>query len=283
MKVRVSVIVPVYNEEKNMRRCLASVSWADEIFVVDSGSSDGTCRVAEKLGAKVVRFEYSGAWPKKKNWALENLPFRNEWVFIIDADEELPPEAEEEFRVICERGGTGYDGYYINRRFFFMGKCLRHAYFPNWNLRLFKHARGRYEKLIDSGTSWGDNEVHEHIKLDGRSGRLKTVMNHYAFPDVETFMEKHNRYSSWEAQVAVSRGWSENSSGHLSGDVRLKRLLKKISMRMQFRPFLRFFYVLVVQRGFLDGREGYYFARLHSIYEALCVMKTYQLRKAGTK
>ena len=96
-------------------------------------------------------------------------------------------------------------------------------------------------------------------------------------------MEKHNRYSSWEAQVAVSRGWSENSSGHLSGDVRLKRLLKKISMRMQFRPFLRFFYVYVVQRGFLDGREGYYFARLHSIYEALCVMKTYQLRKAGTK
>ncbi len=86
----VSVIVPIRNEAQNLARCLASVGWADEIFVVDSESTDGSQRIAEEFGARVVQFEFNGTWPKKKNWALENLPFPHEWVFIVDADEVLP-------------------------------------------------------------------------------------------------------------------------------------------------------------------------------------------------
>ena len=87
--VPVSVIVPVKNEAANLRRCLASVSWADEIWVVDSQSTDSTIAIAEAAGAKVVQFQYNGSWPKKRQWALTNLPLRNEWVFLIDADETL--------------------------------------------------------------------------------------------------------------------------------------------------------------------------------------------------
>jgi glycosyltransferase involved in cell wall biosynthesis len=93
-KVPLSLFVPCKNEEANLARCLQSVPWVDEIFVVDSQSTDRTASIAEEHGAKVVQFEYKGGWPKKKNWALENLPFSHEWVLILDADECLPPEAE---------------------------------------------------------------------------------------------------------------------------------------------------------------------------------------------
>lgn len=85
-RVPVSILIPIKNEAGNLPRCLASVAWADEIFVVDSQSTDGSQQIAEQHGAKVVQFQFNGIWPKKKNWALENLPFTHEWVFILDAD-----------------------------------------------------------------------------------------------------------------------------------------------------------------------------------------------------
>ncbi len=273
----VSVIVPIKNEAQNLPRCLASVAWVDEIFVVDSQSTDGSQRIAEGFGARVVQFEFNGTWPKKKNWALENLPFRNEWVFILDADEAMPAEAEAEFRTAIAAAGQTV-GYWINRRFMFMGRWLRHAYYPNWNLRLFRHSLGRYEKLTAVPTASGDNEVHEHVVVQGPTGRLHCEIDHYAFPSVEVFVEKHNRYSNWEARVAMAEKGG-GGSGHLqSVRVAQRRRLKRLSERLPFRPFLRFLYVYVWQRGFLDGREGYYFARLHAFYEFLSVAKSYELR-----
>ncbi len=278
--VPVSVVVPIKNEAGNLPRCLASVAWAGEIFVVDSQSADGSPRVAEEYGARVVQFEFNGTWPKKKNWALEHLPFRYEWVFILDADEVLPPGAEAEFRAaIAGAGETA--GFWINRRFMFMGRWLRHAYYPNWNLRLFRHSLGRYEKLTDAATASGDNEVHEHVVVQGPTGRLRCEMDHYAFPSVEVFVEKHNRYSNWEARVAVA---GENAgTGLQSARVAQRRRLKRLSQRLPFRPLLRFLYVYLWQRGFLDGVEGYYFARLHAFYEFLSVAKTYELRKGASR
>jgi glycosyltransferase involved in cell wall biosynthesis len=278
-RVPVSILIPIRNEAGNLPRCLASVSWADEVFVVDSESTDGSQQVAEAHGAQVVQFHFNGTWPKKKNWALENLPFKHEWVFILDADEVLPPETEAEFRNIVTGAAGAPDmvGYWINRRFMFMGKWLQHAYYPNWNLRLFKHRLGRYEKLTEVATASGDNEVHEHVIVAGPTGRLKCEMDHYAFPSVDVFVEKHNRYSNWEARVALDR-YLHRSAGLLQkGDVGLRRRLKQWSQRLPFRALLRFLYVYIWQRGFLDGAEGYYFARLHGIYEFLCMAKTREL------
>lgn len=277
-KLPVCVIVPIRNEAGNLPRCLESVRWADEIFVVDSQSTDGSIEIAQRHGAQVVQFQFNGTWPKKKNWALENLPFRHEWVFILDADEILPPEAEAEFATAIANAGE-IAGYWINRRFMFMEKWLRHSYYPNWNLRLFRHSLGRYEKLTEADTRSGDNEVHEHVIVTGPVGRLRCEMDHYAFPTVEVFVEKHNRYSNWEARVSADRQLSGSGAHIAHGHAGRRRKLKQWSQRLPFRPLLRFLYIYVWQKGFLDGREGYYFARLHAIYEFLSVAKTYELTK----
>jgi glycosyltransferase involved in cell wall biosynthesis len=267
-RVPVSVIVPVKNEAANIERCLRSVQWADEIFVVDSNSTDDTLERAARLGAQTPQFTYQSPWPKKKNWALANLPLRHEWVLLLDADETMPPEAEEEIRrIVSQPGDTA--GYWINRRFLFMDRWLRHAYYPNWNLRLFKHRLGRFERLTDEETESGDIEIHEHLVVDGKTDRLTSEMAHYAFPTVTTFIEKHNRYASWEAHVLVQP--------HTSGEKQPVKWHRRITLPC--RPLLRFLYVYIWQRGFLDGAEGYYFARLHGVYELLTAAKTHELRR----
>ncbi|OAM91278.1 glycosyltransferase family 2 protein [Termitidicoccus mucosus] len=297
MKVPVSILIPIKNEAANLPRCLAAVaSWADEIFVVDSHSTDGSQSICEQAGASVVQFDFNGTWPKKKNWALDHLPFRNEWVFILDADEVLPPGTGAEFADIIAQDGRGHAGYWINRRFMFMGRWLRHAYYPNWNLRLFRHRLGRYEKLVDGATGSGDNEVHEHIIVQGTTGRLKSEMDHYAFPTVDIFVEKHNRYSNWEAALDLQEylrgadgrpGKTEAAPGRpdaatrlQSPAVRLRRRLKRLARRLPFRPTLRFLYVYLIQGGILDGLPGYYFARLHGFYEFLAVAKAREMKAA---
>jgi glycosyltransferase involved in cell wall biosynthesis len=277
-KIPVSVLIPIRNEAANLPRCLASVAWAGEVFVVDSQSTDDSIEIATTAGAQVVQFHFNGIWPKKKNWALENLPFRHEWVLILDADEVMPPGAAEEIGALLAQDGAGQAGYWLNRRFMFMGGWLRHAYYPNWNLRLFRHRLGRYEQLVQGATQSGDNEVHEHILVDGPSGRLQSEMDHYAFPSIDVFVEKHNRYSNWEARLEVEEGLKSTGRRLQSSSVDLRRRLKRWSRRLPFRPLLRFLYVYVAQRGFLDGARGYYFARLHAVYEFMSVAKTAELK-----
>ncbi len=138
---RVSVIVPVKNEEDNLRRCLPALAWADEVFVVDSQSSDETADIAAEHGATVVQFRFNGTFPKKKNWALENLPLRNEWVLIVDADEVVPEELAEEIARRTEADEA--DGFYLNMKYYFLGRRIKHCgYAEAWNLRLFKHRAG---------------------------------------------------------------------------------------------------------------------------------------------
>lgn len=276
MSVPVSILVPIKNESANLPRCLASVSWASEIVVVDSHSTDGSARIAEEFGAAVFQFDFNGSWPKKKNWALDNVPFRNDWVFLLDADEVLPPDAEAELSRLASAENQAA-GYWVNRRFMFMGKWLRHAYYPNWNLRFFRHSLGRFEKITELPTNSGDNEVHEHLIVNGPTGRLRFEMEHYAFPSVEVFVEKHNRYSNWEAQVLLDP--NAGSARIQDPDVARRRRLKRAASRLPFRPLLRFLYIYLWQRGFLDGREGYYFARLHAFYEFLTLAKAHELRK----
>ena len=282
-KVPVSFLIPIRNEAGNLARCLESISWADEIFVVDSHSTDQSVTIAQQAGAHVVQFDFSGTWPKKKNWALESLPFRHDWVFILDADEVMPVGTAEEIRAIVEDPSQQLDGFWINRRFMFMGKWLRHAYYPNWNLRLFRHRKGRYEKLTESDTQSGDNEVHEHVVVEGKTGRLRSEMDHYAFPSVDVFVEKHNRYSNWEARVALERSLGGGADHLQNQAVGWRRRVKRFAQHLPFRTWLRFLYVYVGQRGFLDGREGYYFARLHSFYEFLSIAKTYELKRRAAQ
>ena len=272
--VPVSVIVPVRNEGHQLARCLESVRWADEVLVIDSHSTDDTAAVAERCGARVVQFLPQGSWPKKKNWTLEHVPLRHDWVLLLDADEVLQPSARTEIAHLVAGADPHVRGYWINRRFFFMGRWLKHSYYPNWNLRLFQHRFGRFERLTSGDTESGDVEVHEHVVIDGVTARMQSELDHYAFPTIAEFVEKHNRYSNWEAHVTLE---AAVNNGHRPKSTRAR--LKAWTRFLPFRPLLRFLYLYVWQRGFLDGREGYYFARLHALYEFLSVSKTFELRK----
>jgi glycosyltransferase involved in cell wall biosynthesis len=272
-----SILIPTLNESGNILGCLESVRWADELVVVDSGSSDGTQDLARSWGARVVEFKWGGRFPKKKNWALENVRWGNEWVLILDADERIGPGLAREIEQTLVN--SRIDGYFINRRFMFMGKWIRHCgYYPSWNLRLFRHRQGRYEKLHAGDTRSGDNEVHEHLVLAGPTGYLRRDMIHLAYPDIFTWMEKHNRYSNWEAEIEVSGRVGGKEGAAIGAPLARKRRLRTWSRRLPFRPALRFIYSYLFKRGFLDGYEGYLFCRLLASYEMLSAFKAHELR-----
>jgi glycosyltransferase involved in cell wall biosynthesis len=285
-RVPVSVLIPAKNEEANLPACLESLNRADEIFVVDSQSSDRSVEIAQNYGAKVVQFYFNGRWPKKKNWSLENISFQHEWVLIVDCDERITPELWEEIEKAIQNPDC--DGYYLNRKVFFLGKWIRHGgRYPDWNLRLFKHKKGRYENLkTEEIRNTGDNEVHEHVILDGSVGYLKNDMLHIDFRDIYHWLERHNRYSNWEARVYLNllqeNDDSETIGASILGDsVQRKRFLKKIWVRLPFKPTLRFILFYFIQLGFLDGKAGYIYARLLSQYEYQIGVKLYELQKFG--
>ena len=278
-KAPISVLIPVKNVAANLAACLASVAFCDDLVVVDSASTDATREIARQAGARLVDFVWDGRFPKKKNWALANVAWKHDWVFIIDADERATPALAAEMQAAVAQGA--HPGFYINRRFWFLDGWLNHCgYFPSWNLRLFRHARGRYEQLADSAAPGsGDNEVHEHVVLDGTAGYVQAPMEHYAFPDIATWVEKHNRYSNWEARLQVEAPASAAPAAGIGAGLAAKRRLRRLAWSLPFRPTLRFCYHYFWRAGFLDGYRGFIFCRLMAWYEFLSAAKARELRR----
>lgn len=282
-KIPVSVLIPAKNEEANLPTCLSSVARADEVLVIDSQSQDRSVEIAESYGATVVQFYFDGRWPKKKNWSLENLSFRNEWVLIVDCDERITPELWDEIALAIQN--PNYDGYYLNRKVYFLGKWIRHGgKYPDWNLRLFKHQKGRYENLsTEEIPNTGDNEVHEHVILNGSVAYLKNDMEHIDFKDIYHWLERHNRYSNWEARVYLNMLTDKDESGTIGANffgsaVQRKRFFRKAWVWLPCKPILRFILFYFIQLGFLDGKPGYIYARLLSQYEYQIGVKLYELQ-----
>ncbi len=278
VKVPVSVVIPAKNEANNLPRCLDHLRWADDVVIVDSNSKDDTIAIAAAYGVRVIDFDWDGRWPKKRNWTLRHADLKHEWVMFVDADEWIVPELAAEVAEVIK--DDTYVGYYVNRRFIFMGQWLRHCgYYPSWNLRLLKRGRGEYERLTSfDDTGSGDNEVHEHMIPTGPVSYLEHDMLHFAFPDITTFIEKHNRYSSWEAAVEVA---GERQAASVTGNKYLarRRKLKLLSRKLPMRPTLRFCYSYFLRLGILDGKAGFVFCRLLATYEFLSVAKKHELMR----
>ena len=288
-RLPITVIVPVKNEERNLPACLESVRFADQVIVVDSASVDRTALIADDMGAEVVQFKYRPGGPRKKNWALDQAPMRNEWVLILDADERITPELESEIRRLFA-DGPRHRGYYLNRKHVFLGRWLRYGgNYPSWNLRLLRRGAGRYERLgTEDLPDAGDVEVHEHIRLDGPAGRLRAPMLHEDFKDLSQFIDRHNRYSTWDARMRERLRNGDPSVDAIDarfwGDpVERKRWLKSIWVRLPARPLLRFVYMYVLRLGFLDGRPGFLYAAFKAIQEFHISAKMYEqrLRRQG--
>lgn len=271
-KASVSVLVTTFNEELNIEGCLRSVEgWPQEIFVVDSYSSDRTPEICSRYGAVVVNAP-SQRIADLKNWALKTLPFSAEWVLILDADERVTSALRDEITNIATNS-KGFDGYYINRRFIFYGKWMR-CWYPSWNLRLFKHRLGRYE----------DRKVHEHVILNGRAGRLENDMIHEDRRDLTDWIAKHNKYATAEAHENLKILMRIQKTGFhgsfLKKGVEFRRALKDtIWIRLPARPLLYFLYLYIFKLGFLDGGLGFKFCFMHAIFEYFTVIKLWELQR----
>jgi glycosyltransferase involved in cell wall biosynthesis len=274
MSVPVSVLVPTLDEELNLPACLASLEWADEVFVVDSFSADRTMQIARAWGAQVVQHPFEN-YSRQKNWALDTLPFRNDWVLIVDADERVTPALRDEIAAVVPT--SPYHGYYLNRRFIFLGVWIRHAgWYPSWNLRLFRHQHGRYD----------DREVHEHVVLDGPAGYLRHDLLHDDQRGLEAFVARHNRYSTLEAAARFKAQQGAPDRARLplrllGAPVERKRYLReRIWPRVPAKPLVLFAYMYVLRRGFLDGRAGLALCLFHAYQEFMVGLKLAELRRA---
>ncbi|MGA6828433.1 glycosyltransferase family 2 protein [Nitrospira sp. NS4] len=270
----VSILILTLNEEANLPECLGSVQWSDDIVVLDSFSSDGTVKIAEGMGARVVQRRFDN-WSAHQNWALEQIPFKHPWVFYLDADERMTEELKDELASIARDPGLSAVAYYCGRRNMFMGRWIRHAMPPGMIMRLFRPSHVRFERLV--------NPVPV---IDGPHGYLRGMLVHYNFSKgISEWIDKHNRYSQLEAHEGMKllgqpSQSSEAQPGLFSRDRALRRrALKNLSFRLPWRPFIKFVYLFVWQRGFMDGRAGFTYCVLQSFYEYLIVLKMRELER----
>lgn len=274
----VDVLIQAHNEELNLPHTLASVQgWVNRIFVVDSGSTDKTRQIALSFGASFVSKAWQG-YARQKNWALDNLPFESPWVLILDSDESVTPELKQEIiktttRPIKEVACTGY---FINRVTVFLGRKIWHsAFFPSWNLRLFKRGLAHYE----------EREVHEHMIVHGPTGYLNHLLIHEDRRGLEHFIAKHNRYSTLEAREIYRQrtpwpGWHEFMNNRLA---RRRYVKYRFAPKLPMPWFFRFIYMYFIRGGILDRRPGLMLCLLISTYELFIRAKYTELVRTGGK
>jgi glycosyltransferase involved in cell wall biosynthesis len=274
----VSVVVAVRNEERNLARCLESLAAAGEVYLVDSGSTDRTAEIGRAHGAEVVQFRYRGGWPKKRQWALDTLPLAYDWVLLLDADECLTPELEREIRGALN--DTRFDGYYVKLRIHFLGHELRHCGAGFYKLSLFRRGKGRFECRLESqDDSMCDMEVHEHVVVDGRVGKLQNSLTHRNVESLSRYIQKHDQYSNWESRVLSGEEKPSELEPRLFGNqAQRRRWLKRMLFRMPGSPVLLFFYRYLFSLGFLDGVPGLIYCGFQAVQMFHTKAKIYEQR-----
>lgn len=266
----ISVLILTRNEEKDLPGCLESVSWSDDIHVLDSFSDDRTLEIARSFGASVTQRVFDN-WAAHQNWALRNLPFRHPWVFYLDADERVTPELARSAREAVVNPGDRV-AFRVRRRDFFLGTWLKHVQTSPFYLRLFRPEAMRYERLVNP------------VSLpEGPVGQVAGYLDHFPFSKgMSHWVNRHNSYSTLEAlQIAENRKSARPFSiarAFIAKDFHERRFQQKeLFYRMPARPLLKFAMLYFAKRGFLDGRAGLTYAILQAFYEYLIVLKTREL------
>jgi glycosyltransferase involved in cell wall biosynthesis len=269
-----TTVITSRNEELHVARCVDSARRLGPVIVLDSGSTDRTKEIARDHGAFVVEHSWEG-YAAQKNWALVNLPIATGWVMFLDADETLTEAA---CREIASRiNQNGVDGYYIARENIVLGRRLRHAWwYPDYQMRIFRRDKARYE----------DRLVHEHVVISGKTDFLHEPLIHENLKGINAWMERHLRYAQLEAQEIRKvqqggRGDTVSPKFFGSRAERRRALKTRIWYHLPFRPAIRFMWMYVVKRGFLDGRAGLAYCQLVAAYEALIDANLLELEQAS--
>jgi len=254
MPETLTVALVTLNEAANLPRTLASVRFANEIVVLDSGSTDGTVEMAEGAGARLIEEPWKG-FARQKNSAIAHAT--GDWVLSLDADEEVSPELAREIEALLA-GKPEFSAYRIPRLNHFLGRPLRHGgYWPDPKLRLFRRGVARFE----------DRPVHESMKADCAVGRLTGHLIHHCYPTLDEYIEHMNRYSSIGADLLVQSG-------------RTSQALPSLLWNGLANPAATFVYNYVFRLGFLDGREGLVQHLNHSVYIHWKFVKAWQRGRA---
>ncbi|MEO0461129.1 MAG: glycosyltransferase family 2 protein [Myxococcota bacterium] len=257
--VPVSAIVLTKNEEANIGSCLDSLSWCDDVHVIDSGSTDATVALAEQRGAFAHLHAFEG-FGQQRQWANDNAGLRHNWVLHLDADERCTGELETELKQLMN-GSPEHAAYEIASKTFLNNKWIRFSSrFPVYQVRLVN----RHEtQFVDAGHG-------QSVSTRGTVGRLRAPYEHYNFSKgLVDWLERHNRYSSKEANDTEDIDWTAfgRSKQHT------RQILKALAQRMPGRAGMTFAYVYLLRGGFLDGREGLTYAKLRLIYELMIDVK----------
>ena len=269
-----SILILTKDEEINMRDCMESVSWCDDVVVLDSLSDDATCEMAKEMGARVYErpFDDFGA---QRNYALDEIEFKHPWVFHLDADERF----NEELRAECERviEEDVHSAYFVPNKIIFLGKWIKHCtQYPYPQVRLLKIGEVRFMK---AGHGQKEDTAERGV------GHIHIPYDHYNFSKgIEDWLAKHNVYSSKEVDSAEKMGRCSIGDLFSSDSMVKKRAMKSLFVRMPFRPWFKFFYLYVVKLGFLDGYPGLIYCRLQMMYESMIMIKrTEALRSADNQ
>ena len=257
-----AVVILTYNEEANLAQALDSVAgWANEMFVLDSLSTDRTLEIARRYDCQTAQNKFEN-YAKQRNYALDHLPIRCEWVLFLDADEWLPEAIKQEISILIA-SLPRENGFHLNRRQMWMGRWIRRGYYPSWMLRLFRYGKGRCE----------DRAVNEHLIVDGVTGHLRNDFMHEDQKGVTDWIAKHNSYATLEALELMN---TRSAPGYREIDARLfgtqaqrKRWLRHRAwnrMPPLIRPFFYFFYRYVLTGGFMDGREAFVYHFLQALW-----------------
>ena len=279
----ITVVVAVKDEERNIARCLQAVGSADRIIVVDSNSKDATANIARAHHAEVVQFHYTGGYPKKRQWALNSLHIVTPWVLLLDADEVVPQALWKEIGDAIQQP-AGPNAFFITKGVHFMGRRLRFGGFSYAGVLLFRTGMARFEHLMDDPVDAQDMEIHERLIVNGAIGRLQTPLIHEDFKGLESYIDRHNKYSTWEARLRFSL----LQTGHYGIDTiepRLfgnaqerRRFLKTLIIRLPFEQQVWFCYHYFLRLGFLEGRPGLIASQLRAAHIANVRAKVYELR-----
>ncbi|SRR5579885_653675 len=269
----ISVLVLTLNEDVNLGACLASVAWSDDIVVLDSFSTDRTLEIARAAGARIYQRHFDNE-RNQRTFGLREIPFKHPWVYMPDADEITPPELRDEMLSVVANPGRPEVAFRVRFKTVFMGRWIRHSsLYPTWVVRLIRPERICFER-----------DVNLRCAAQGREGFLENHFLHYSFnKGLDAWYEKHNKYSSFEARESVrslrNEAFEWRDLFAWRDQVRRRRALKEMSFRLPFRPTLRFLYMYLIRRGFLDGWPGYVYCRLLSAYEYMIVLKMAEIRR----
>lgn len=256
----ISVVVLTHNEAINIERCLKSVAWSDDVLVIDSGSTDETCELARKLGARLLHRPFDN-FAAQRNFALDHGEMRHGMVLHLDADEEVSADLRAEMTRLAS-DAKGLAGYRIPSRLMFMGRWLKHSgMYPSFQVRF-----GSRDRLRFCMVGHGQREVLAPIEVGTLRGHL---IHHNFSKGISDWLAKHARYARDEAAGALRDGTGYRWRDLLASADRVehRRVLKGLSYRLPLRPFARFMYVYFFRRGFLDGRAGFRYALLMAVYQ----------------